>query len=383
MKKSNALLYFTVLIFLLAACNGKEEKLPEKSTPAVPAEVTGITVSQAQFDASGMELGKMVNAVFPSVIRVNGHVDVPPKSKAVISAYYGGYVKGLNLLPGQRIRKGQLLFTLENPEFLQMQQDFLEASAQLKYLQADFERQKILASENIASQKNFLKAESDYKVQQARSEGLRKKLQLIGMDLERVEAGELISAVGVFAPISGSVSTIKASSGSYLQPSDVALEITNSDHLHLELDVFEKDVHLLREGQLIRFRLPGAPGKNLRAKVHLIGSLIESEARVVRVHGHLENEAESRQLIPGMYIEAEIETAADSVLALPEEAIVSSEDAAFVLVQDRKSSDGYHFERMPIQSGRTANGMVEIKTDQTLLQNPILVKGGFNLIMDE
>ncbi|PHN06333.1 efflux RND transporter periplasmic adaptor subunit [Flavilitoribacter nigricans] len=378
------ILTICALVFLLAACGQDTEKEELSTAPAsvdLPVADNEIIVTKEQFAMGEMETGSLSSAVFPFTISANGVIDVPPKSRAAVSVYYGGYIKGLDLLPGQRIRKGQVLFTLENPDFVQMQQDYLESKAQLGYLESDFERQKTLAAENIASQKNFLKAESDFQVQQARIEGLKKKLQMLGVDIDRVEGRDFVSTVAIYAPISGFITRVNASSGSFLNASDVALEITSTDHLHLELDVFEKDVHLLREGQKIQFRVPGSKGVVYGATVHLIGSIVEGENRIVRVHGHLEDERNQNGLIPGMYVEAMIETAIDSVMALPESAVVSLEEDAYILVQRNQSAEAYTFERQLVETGRTVNGMTEIRSAIDV-SDPVLIKGAFNLIME-
>ncbi|MCB0631196.1 MAG: efflux RND transporter periplasmic adaptor subunit, partial [Lewinella sp.] len=257
----NIFLFILLLGLGLTACqhnNAEETQAVMTAAAGMPEDDNTVMVTQAQFEAGDMELGQITTMDFPRIILTNGYIDVPPKSRASVSVYYGGYVKGLDLLPGQWVRQGQLLFVLENPDFVQMEQDYVEAKAQLAYLKSDYERQKTLAEEQIAAQKNFLKAESDYQVQQARIEGLRKKLELLGLNLEKVEAREFTSRINIYSPISGFITAVNTSSGSYLNTSDVAVEITNTDHLHLELEVFEKDVQSLRKGQKITFRVPGS-----------------------------------------------------------------------------------------------------------------------------
>lgn len=385
MKNTTILFMLPIFLIYLFGCSTEAEtgKIPAVETveEATPEDDNVINISPEQFELGSMEMGRISKTIFPYTVHANGYIDVPPRSKAAISVYYGGYVKGLDLLPGQHVRKGQILFTLENPDFVQMQQDFLETMAQLEYLKSDFERQKTLAAENIASQKNYLKAESDYQVQQARSEGLKKKLEMLQIDLEKVKARDFVSSIQVYAPISGTITKVNISGGSFLNASDIAIEITSADHLHLELDVFEKDIPMIKEGQKVLFRVPGANSKTYAASVHLIGGVVEGENRIVRVHGHLEDESRAHGLLPGMYVEASIQTAVDSVMALPEEAVVTLEDQAFILIQKDKDADGYLFERRLVQAGRTVNGMTEIVNDQ-MLMDPVLIKGAFNLISE-
>ncbi|MDP5172289.1 MAG: efflux RND transporter periplasmic adaptor subunit, partial [Bacteroidia bacterium] len=149
------------MVLLLPACtesNSSQEAIQLEET----AEDEPFSLTAEQFSGAGMAVGGFTEQTFSQVVKTTGMFDVPPEFKASVSAYYGGYVKTISLLPGQRVRKGQLLFTLENPEYIQMQQDFLEAKGQLAYLKNDYERQASLRSENVTSQKVFLKAESDY-----------------------------------------------------------------------------------------------------------------------------------------------------------------------------------------------------------------------------
>src|SRR5690606_13290576 len=176
---------------------------------------------------SEMELGKLTDHSFTSSIKVNGYIEVPMEGRATVSSYYGGYVKQNKLLTGQQVKKGELLFVLENPEYIQMQQDFFETKSQLAYLKSDFERQDALSKDNIASQKNFLKSESDYLSNLAIFEGLKKKLSLLNIEPESITAENIKSDVPIYAPISGYFTEVKAENGSFLSPSEIALNIIN------------------------------------------------------------------------------------------------------------------------------------------------------------
>ncbi|WP_297764440.1 efflux RND transporter periplasmic adaptor subunit [uncultured Muriicola sp.] len=175
-------------------------------------------------------------------VKATGIIEVPPQNKAVVSAFIGGYIKDTPLLIGDEIKKGQSLLTIENPEFVTLQQNYLETRQQLSFLKAEYERQKQLIAENISSQKSFLKAESDYKGKLALYNGLKHKLKMLNFSIEKVEEGDIRSVATIYAPIFGSITKMNVSKGMYVSPSDEILEITDNDHIHLELSVFEKDI---------------------------------------------------------------------------------------------------------------------------------------------
>ena len=365
-------------------CTSTPENAPaaaEMTQEGNQEEDFNIHINADQFSAAAMKLGKMEDHAFSSSIRAYGTVDVPPQFMASVSIYYGGYIRNLNLLPGQYVRKGQLLFVLENPDFIQMQQDYLEAQGQLLFLKGDYERQKTLANENIASQKNYLKAESDYQVTLARHEALKKQIGLLGLDPAQVTESNLQTSVPVMAPIAGYITTIHAIQGAYVHPADIVVTITNTEHIHLELDVYEKDMYKIKTEQDILFRLPDSNGPDYAAEVHLIGKEVDTEKRTISIHGHLKDDKLSTLFVPGMYVEADIITDQVPCRSLPETAVVKAEDTYYVLVQQPSGQGDYNFMRYRVQIGKIEGGYAEILNAGDFDPDAvILINGAFNLI---
>ena len=251
-----------------------------------------------------MALGALQTHSFADRIKANGYLDVPPQNRANVSAYMEGYIHQVNLLVGDQVKKGQLLVRLINPAYLQLQQDYLDTKEQLAFLKADYERQQTLSSERIAAQKTFLKAQSDYKSAAARLQGMKKRLELLNINPTRVAAGDFTSTVNLYAPITGNITAIHISLGSFVSPSDVMLEIVNRDHEHLELAVFEQDVLAIQEGQSVEFRVPNSGQATYRAEVHRVGQSVDPEKRTITVHADVLED--NPRLVTGMYVEAQI-----------------------------------------------------------------------------
>jgi cobalt-zinc-cadmium efflux system membrane fusion protein len=268
---------------------------------------------------------------------------------------------------------------MENPEYVQMQQDFLEAKGRLNYLKSDYERQKLLLDDQVTSQKNFLKAESEYKVTLVQYQSIKKKLGLMNINANTLTGENISSVISVLSPLSGFATSINASKGMFLNPSDVAMTITNTDQLHIELKIFEKDLPSVKVGQSIKIMLQNEPGKVYEGKVHLINRAINAAERTIDIHGDLVNEADAKLFAPGMYIEANILTATEKLLALPQEAVANIENDFFVLVKLSTTS----FKRMPVKIGATNNGYVQIlNADDFDANTEFLTKGAFNLISE-
>ncbi|MGB3142817.1 MAG: efflux RND transporter periplasmic adaptor subunit [Maribacter sp.] len=364
-----------VFIATLWSC-GSNEKQAE-----VPADLSDdrIQVSQEQFDHSGMKLDVITEQSFPTTVNVTGMIDVPPENRAVVSATMGGYIKTTPLLIGDKVKKGQKLVTIENPEFVTMQQQYMEVDGQLSYLKSEFERQNTMVAENISSQKSFLKAESEYKTALAKHSGLRRQLTMLNISPEQVEKGNISSIATIFAPISGSITKVHVSKGTFVSPATSIMEIIDNDHIHLELSVFEKDIMQIKEGQEVEFRIPEASNQNYKGEVHLVGTSIDDN-RTIKVHAHLENEREAN-FLTGMFVEAKIITTSSKEESLPSDAVAVVDGQSYVMVLDEQKDDTYYFKELGVKTLGTYDGRTALEKSSAFKPGAqFLVKGAFSLI---
>jgi len=371
----------TILFLTVSACGDSNEK---NNVPTNTAEskntANTITISKAQFKGENMELGRLSQQDFPVEVEVRGTIDVPPQNKAIVSAFVGGYIKRTPLLIGNKVKKGQPLLTLENPEFVQMQQDYLESYEQHNFLKSEFDRQKSLVAEQITSQKNFLRAESEYKRNLARYSGLRQKLEMLNISPEDVEKGILVSAATIFAPIDGSITKVNVSKGMYVSPADEIMEIINTDHIHLELSVFEKDIMNVKKNQKIRFKISEASEEYYEAEVYLVGTSIDAESRTVKVHGHLHDD-QNHQFAVGMFVEATIITSNKRINALPIESVIVQDNNHYVLTLVSEGNEEGVFETKAVKIGDSYNGYTAItEMGDVKDSDQFIVKGGYNLL---
>ena len=376
MKKRTYILIIAQAMFLYH-CG--EKKNIETSTAIPENSDEGITVTEEQFKTGGMALGSLEEKAFPVTIQTNGSIDVPPENRAVVSATMGGYIKQTPLLIGDSVKKGQMLVIIENPEFVTLQQDYMEVKQQLTYLQSEYDRQKTLQEENITSQKSFLKAESDFKTANARYNGLKKQLSMLNISPTQVEKGKISTTTTIFAPIGGSITKMNVTKGTYVSPASPILEIIDNDHIHLELSVFEKDIMKIKKGQPILFKIPEASDETFQAEVYLIGTSID-ENRTIKVHGHLHEERQNN-FLTGMFVEAEIVTESSKGKALPTTALVEQNDKLYVLRAIENNEKQQIFEQVEVQTKNTYNGFAEIlNATQFSLSDKFLTKGAFDIV---
>lgn len=364
------------LLVLVIGCKDEASIVEESHTPE---NENVVELSQEQMALTSIKIGTIEKKKIGSEISVNGMIDVPPQGNISVTVPYGGFLKYTDMLPGSKIKKGQIVAKVENPEFIEFQREYLEALSNNEYLKSDFERQKSLNVENVTSTKVFEKAKSMYLNNQATVNALESKLRLIGISPNYVKNGNISSAVNVYSPINGVVREVYVNTGKYFGGQDVLMDITDASDLHVELSVFEDDIPLILIGQRIRFRLANAPEEWMEAEVFLIGNNVR-ENRSVTIHGHLENKDE--ELLPGMFVNAKIEIDTKEQYALPEEAIVRFNGKHYIfqslgnrMENDKSMSD---FEMIEIEKGNEEEGFVAFS-----FKDKSLKIVGMNIVLED
>ncbi|MBC7922641.1 MAG: efflux RND transporter periplasmic adaptor subunit [Ferruginibacter sp.] len=369
--------WFSLLTsLLLVACDEKPAETEEDaSTP--PASVRFVRLTAAQHQNAGLQLGKVASRRLSRVITVNGVLDVPPQNIVSVSAPLGGFLKTTRLLPGTRVKKGQVIALMEHPDYVQLQQDYLDGKSRLTFATLEYERQKELNREDVNSAKVFQQATADYEVLQNRVNALAEKLALIGLRPEGLTSGQISRTVPLLAPISGYVKEVNVNIGQYVNPPDVLFEIVSTDHMHLALSVFEKDAPAVRAGQRVRFTLPNDPGRERLGDVHIVGKVVGDD-RTVPIHVHLHQDDPAFLL--GMYVSARIEVGDSTAPALPDAAVVQAEGKDYIFVL----GDGpqRQYERVEVRRGRSENGYTAVQLPARLDADRarVVVKGAYTLL---
>jgi membrane fusion protein, heavy metal efflux system len=378
----NLLVSLFSLVFLLTSCGDKKVETKTEATEtketATPPDV--ITLTSDQYKIAAIELGKIEMRNLSSVLKVNGTIDVPPQNLVSISAPLGGYVRSSGLLPGQAVRKGQVMAVIENAEFIDIQQDYLESRSRMVFLSQELQRQQELRKEEVNAAKTLQQVSSEYNMMRAKISALEQKLSLIGISLKSVQAGRITKTSNLYSPISGFVTASNVNRGKYVQPSDVLFELANKSDMHLALNVFEKDVRKINPGQPIRFALANESDYHREAKVFLIGKAREEDG-TIPVHCHL-SISNDPAMLPGMYVKAMIATRTDDVPALPTDALVQSEGKDYVFVQMDTAQGNHTFKMVPVVKGADQEGYVAVTFPQNVSidTRAIVIKGAYSLI---
>lgn len=372
--KYNIILIAANVLFGMACGNKNQPEVTGASIDSTAKET--IVLASTQFNNAGIVLAKPVSQNINQKIKANGKLDVPPQNLVSISAPYGGFLKSTALLQGMHVHKGEVIAQMEHPDYIQLQQDYLENKSTLTYLKNELDRQQELAKEEVNSKKTLQKAKTDFEVMQARVNGLRAKLELINIDVAKLEKGTMQKVVALTSPINGYVTKVNVNIGAFVTANTVLFEIVDTEHLHAEISVFEKDIHHIKIGQKVAFTLANETQERF-AKVHLIGREI-NEDRTVRVHCHLNQE--DKDLLPGMYLTAYIDVKASTNNTLPNNAFVDFEGKSYVFLLSKKLNDSYTFTRIEVEKLGEENGFTAFTSTQDLNNKNIVTEGAYKLL---
>jgi cobalt-zinc-cadmium efflux system membrane fusion protein len=371
MKLKNFLVLASISTMLACAGNKTKEAVEvEKGNDSLSAEL--VTLNAAQLKTANLAFGTAELMSMHKTLKVNGAIDVPPSNIVSISIPMGGYLKKTSLIPGMFVKKGNLLAVLEDPSYIELQQDYLTAKSKLVYLEADFNRQRDLNATKATSDKIFQLARTDYESQKYLTKSLSEKLKLLGIDPLILNENNISRAINFNAPINGYVTKVNVNIGKYVTPTDILFEIIDPSDLHLRLIVYENDATNLKVGNKVSFYTNNDIRKKYLAKVAVINPNI-NEDKTTEVHCHLVNE--SVRLYPGTSANAEIELNDAKVNAVPEQAIVKWQNKPFVFIK----MEGNSFKMVPVEVGVSTNGYVEIKND--LGKQAIVTSNAYTLLM--
>ncbi|WP_419487497.1 efflux RND transporter periplasmic adaptor subunit [Chryseobacterium bernardetii] len=348
-------------------------------TEPVPAAVSSkdenvVTLTEAQLKNAPIATTTLSLQKISSLLKLNGMIDVPPQNLVSVSIPLGGYLKSSSLLPGKPVSKGQVIAVIENPQFIQLQQDYLMARSKMHFAELDYNRQKTLNQSQATSDKVMQQAQSEMNSQKILMNSLAQQLRLININPASLNSGNIKKNVPVYSSINGFVSKVNVNIGKYVNPSDVLFELINPDDIHLNLKVYEKDLGNLKMGQRFTAYTNAAPDKKYYGEIILISKDV-NPGGMAEVHCHFEKYDQS--LVPGMYMNAEIETSTSFSNAVPEESIVNFEGKDFVFVEEKART----YRLTPVTLGETENGFIQILNTGDFKNKKIVTKNAYTLLM--
>lgn len=337
-------------------------------------DVDSIDVTLQQMKVADIRLGQVSRRPMNTFVAVNGQLKLRPQSVGDVTSLMGGVVKHIWVSDGQRVKRGQVVATVENTDIVALQREYYSISRQVQFARLDVERQQKLRKNGAGVERNLQQAEKELRVTQANLAGLARQLQQVGVNPNRVAQGRFSTTSPVHAPISGTVSGIKVSLGSFVDMQSPLMQVRDNDALECDVNVFEKDLHKVKLGQRVQLSVTNQPGQRLGGTVYGINSYFNSGTKTVAVHVRLDDAA-GRSLVDGMYVSGQIIVGSNEAQTLPSTAIVKADGKSYIFALNGKRSGGYSFSRHEVTTGSTMGGNTQVELCEHIRKGQEIVTG--------
>ncbi|ASE61190.1 efflux RND transporter periplasmic adaptor subunit [Chryseobacterium indologenes] len=369
-------IYSLVVALVLSSCSGKkeEEKTVYENTTFRKNTENTVHLTEKQMQSVGVTTITIQDRNMEKLVRLNGKAEIAPSHISSVSSIMGGHIKSINVINGSHFRKGQVLAVVEDPQFIQLQQDYLVTKAQLEAARLNFNRQKDLNTSKASSDKTMQTAQADYSTLSATLKGLEEKLRIIGINTKGLSTGNIRSKINIYAPFTGFVSKILVNNGQYINPADTLFELIDPSGLLLELKVFENDMNDVKAGQEIIVYNNQNPDVKSNAKIVSVVPSIETGGSATAI---AKLSSINSQFVKGMYINAEVNISSRFTQGLPNEAVVSFENKTYVFEDLGKSN----YKMVPVITGISDDQFTEIIKADFLKNKKIVQKGAYSLLM--
>ncbi len=371
MNNIKLLLFYATATFALLACGNRHET----SEP----EAGFIEITRQQFITDSMQLGEIETRIFENVVKCSGYIIPLPNGAAMVNAPIGGLVKNVRCSNGQFVDKNQVILEIGGMEIIDLQREFAEVAGVLPRLKSEYKRVKTLYDEKVSSEKDFILAESEYKVALAKYNGLKLKIEATGLSAAKIENGDFYTSYFLTSPVDGYISDLQANIGATVDTKNELIRIVNPYMLQVKLSVFPNDIAGIKKGQSVRIKTGGSDN-TLSARLNSVGAVIDEETKSLYCYASIINN-EDGNMVANEFVESEIITSADSVNALPEEAIIKTESGNFILILSKQDGDRYYFTSRKVNTGRERKGFYEITDNKT--DGLILTRGSYNISIAE
>lgn len=347
---------------------GQEAHAHEDHEHEEEVDFDHIPLTEKQVNAVDLKMGMAQNREMDATISAKGALVLRAQNMGEVASLMGGVVKAIYVKEGQLVKKGQVVATVENTDVVSLQREYFTAYKEAELAKVDMERQLLLSKQGAGVKRTLQQAQKDYQVAHANLLGIGRQLAQMGISTSAVAKGKFTTAFPLRAPISGVVSQLTASLGSYADMQTPLMKIRNTQAVECDLNVFEKDLAKVKVGNRVTFSLTNQPGVKLSGTVYGMNQYFNDGSKSVAVHVKMDDASlkTSRinhiKLFDGMYVSGQIATGSQRCLALPSEAIVSTDGKQYVFALNGEPKKGeYSFSRHEVSTGVTGGGFTEVK----------------------
>lgn len=381
MKTQYIYIISTFMFMAFSACTSSEVQQNEEDHHDHAHDE--VHLSPQKFNGLNIKLDTLQKHTFEGIVYTNGKLQVPPQHEATITAVLGGNVVSIEVIEGTDVKKGQTVAYLSHPNFINIQTAYIKAFHQDAYLSKQLDRQQKLSDAEIGAGKDLQKIKAEYLSNKGDLNGYAAQLKQLNLSLNYIQSGKLYERIPVKSPIEGSIEEINIQIGQYVDAQKEMFKVVNTEHVHADFMVFEKDIVHVKKGQQIEFTVATSE-QTLSAKIISVGKRFEETPRAVHVHAEIEEK--DLHLVAGMYIKGKIFTADNERDALPESAVITEEGKTYIFIttqSEEEQKEEFEFKMVEVITGQQEGGYVAIDLLTPLPENAKIVQNGAYYLIAE
>ncbi len=320
-------LALVALVASLTACPGKKPSEGDTPPPAVERKGAEYVVPEG----SPLRQRLVVEAVTQE--NVQRHLEAPatveadPSRLAKIAPPLAGRVVKLFVHFGDSVKPGDPLFTLDSPDLVSAQSDYLKAKSALAQAERNLARQTDLKEHGIGAQRELEQAQTDRDTAESEVERATTRLKLL-----KVSAGSVGGPMTVTSPIAGRVIDLATAPGQFQNdPAQVLMIVADLSTVWLTANVQEKDIRRVKQGDEADASFAAYPNEKATGTVSFVGDLLDPETRTIKVRVAFANT--DFRFKPGMFATVMFRSKPSPEVVVPTPAVVVSGEKSNVFVE--------------------------------------------------
>ncbi len=332
------------------------------TSPAAAAPDTGNSLDLSEQQVQAIRIGTVTPLDFLTTETAIGSIDFDEDLEAQIFPPYQGKVLQIFVRTGDRVRKTQVLFTIDSPDLVQAESTLISADAQLRLTSRALARAKDLYRMHGMAEKDYDQAVSDQQTADGALRAARDAVRIFGKsdsEIDRIAASRRVDpALIVRSPIDGVVIARNAAPGVFVQPGTAPAPLTVADTstMWMVASPTEDQSASFKVGQPVSVQVGTYPGRPFNGRVASVGAAIDPSTRRFVVRSEIADP--DHALRSGMFANFTIVTG-DPVRspAVPMNGVVREGDGTQTVWV---TTDRRHFVRRTVVIGRQQNGYRQI-----------------------
>lgn len=329
---------------------------------------TEVTLTAAQVTHGGVHWEPVAMGAAAATATVPGRLVPNEDRTARLGATVQGRVVAVRVQPGDRIRRGRVLVTLQSPEAGIAQSDVAKAQAELSsqraqatYARAARERAERLLALKAMPRQDYERAIADDELARSAAAQAEAELRRAESTAEQIGAGGASASgeIAIRSPLAGVVLARTAVPGAVVEAGAPLVVITDPSTLWLSVDAPEKLAALFRVGGRLRFTVPAYPADTFSARIDAVGAGLDPATRTLPVRGVVRNGEGT--LKPEMLASAVVEGGQMVTAALvPDGAVQLIDGKPVVFLARADSGSSMRFTVRAVELGPRSTGRVAV-----------------------